>query len=210
VASEATDDPKEVEMFIRSNGAHTDIVLPIRTEQVDWSREFPAAHTKAADPGMRYIAFGWGDKGFYLDTPTWADLKFSTAFNAAFWLSTAAMHVTFYHDMPEGPDTVRMLLTRDQYARLIEYIEDSFRRDAAGRVQHIAGHSYGEDDAFYEAHRVYSFLYTCNSWANNALKISGQKASWWTASDNGIFYHYRPALQKTPETTPSAHSTIQP
>jgi uncharacterized protein (TIGR02117 family) len=210
VPAEATDEPKEVELFIRSNGAHTDIVLPIRTAHQDWSREFPVAHTLAADPNMRYIAFGWGDKGFYLDTPTWADLKFSTAFKAAFHLSTAAMHVTFYRDMPEGPDTVRMHLTRAQYARLIAYIEASFRRDAAGRVQHIAGHSYGQDDAFYEAHRVYSFLYTCNTWANNALKISGQRASWWSASDNGIFYHYRPELQKTPETLPRPDTTIQP
>ena len=139
---------------------------------------------------MRYIAFGWGDKGFYLDTPTWADLKFSTAFVAAFWLGTSAMHTTYLHSVAAGPDTVPLYLSQAEYARLVAYIQDSFRYDSAGRVQHIRGHSYGRDDAFYEARRVYSFLYTCNTWTNNALKASGQRACLWTPSDKGILYQY--------------------
>jgi uncharacterized protein (TIGR02117 family) len=180
----------DVQVFLHSNGVHTDIVVPIKTAQMDWSRQLPFSDIPSGDTTMRYIAFGWGDKGFYLDTPTWADLKFSTAFVAAFWLGTSAMHATYLHALVPGPDTVPLYLSRAEYARLIAYIQQSFRYDAAGRVQHIKGHSYGPDDAFYEAHRVYSFLYTCNTWTNNALKASGQKACLWTPSDRGILYQY--------------------
>ena len=180
----------DVLVFLHTNGVHTDIVVPIRTEQHDWSQQLAVADTPSADATMRYIAFGWGDKGFYLDTPTWADLKFSTAFVAAFWLGSSAVHATYFHDLVPGPDTVPLHLSRAEYARLVAYIQRSFRYDAAGRVQHIPGHSYGRDDAFYEAHRVYSFLYTCNTWTNNALKACGQKACLWTPSDQGIFYQY--------------------
>ena len=182
--------PPEVEVFLHTNGVHTDIVVPIQNDQLDWSQQLPFSNIPSGDTTLRYIAFGWGDKGFYLDTPTWADLKFSTAFVAAFWLGSSAMHATYLHAMPPGPDTVPLRLTRAQYAQLVAYIQGSFRYDAAGRAQHIKGHSYGPNDAFYEAHRVYSFVYTCNTWTNNALKACGQRACLWTPSDKGIFYQY--------------------
>ena len=64
-------------------------------KEIDWSQKFLYEDTVAKDSTLRYIAIGWGDKGFYLDTPTWADLKFSTAFKAAFWLGNSAIHTTF-------------------------------------------------------------------------------------------------------------------
>ena len=180
----------DVPVFLHTNGVHTDIVLPITNSQMDWRQQLPLANIPSGDTTMRYIAFGWGDKGFYLDTPTWADLKFSTAFVAAFWLGSAAMHTTYFHAMPPGPETVPLHLSRAEYSRLIAYIQRSFRLDGAGRAQHISGHSYGRDDAFYEAHSRYSFLYTCNTWTNNALKASGQKACLWTPAESGIFHQY--------------------
>ena len=190
VAKTQPNAPADVTVFLHTNGVHTDIVLPIKTTQMDWSRQLLFANIPSRDSTMRYIAFGWGDKGFYLDTPHWADLRFSTAFKAAFWLGSAAMHTTYFHSLEVGPETIPLQLSQAEYARLIAYIQASFKLDAAGDVQHIAGHSYGPDDAFYEAYRVYSFLYTCNTWTNDALKASGQRACLWTPSDKGIFRIY--------------------
>ena len=180
----------DVLVYLHTNGVHTDIVVPIKTDQLDWSQMLPFSNIPSGDTTLRYIAFGWGDKGFYLHTPTWAQLKFSTAFVAAFWLGRSAMHTTYLHALDAGPDTVPLYLSHAEYAQLIAYIQQSFRYDANGHVQHISGHSHGYNDAFYEAHRVYSFLYTCNTWTNNALKVSGQKACLWTPSDKGILYQY--------------------
>lgn len=190
VAKADPDAPADVTVYLHTNGVHTDIVLPIKTDQIDWGQSLPIANIPSQDGTMRYIAFGWGDKGFYLDTPTWADLKVSTAFVAAFWLGSSAMHTTYFHRLAPGPETIPLHLSRAEYARLIAYIQRSFALDAAGRAQHITGHSYGPDDAFYEAHGVYSFLYTCNTWTNNALKASGQRACLWAPSDKGIFHIY--------------------
>ena len=172
VAKTQPNAPADVLVFLHTNGVHTDIVVPVKTPQLDWSQLLP----------YRNIPSG--------DTPTWADLKFSTAFVAAFWLGSSAMHVTYLRALSSGPDTVPLYLSQAEYAHLVAYIQGSFRYDAAGRVQHIGGHSYGQNDAFYEARRVYSFLYTCNTWTNNALKACGQKACFWTPSDRGILYHY--------------------
>ncbi|QIX62818.1 TIGR02117 family protein [Hymenobacter sp. BT18] len=180
-----------IEAWVLSNGVHTDIVLPVRTQYIDWSQLVPYSHTPAADSSRQYVGFGWGDKGFYLNTPTWAELKPSTAVRAMFWMSTTAMHTTFHHRPQEGPHCVRIYLTPAEYEKLIGFIRNSFEPDAQGRVQHIAGHSYGQYDAFYEARRTYNLFYTCNTWANEALKVANQQAALWTPFDFGIFWHYR-------------------
>ena len=192
VKAEKTDDPKVVEAYILTNGVHTDLVVPVKSEWADWSQKIPFDVTKGKNTDFKYVSFGWGDKGFYLDTPTWADLKFSTAFKAAFWMGQSAMHTTYYHEMTEGEDCKKIMLTAEQYKRLITYIDDKFDKDQNGNYRFIRTNAvYGNDDAFFDAKGSYNFLYTCNTWANNGLKTAGQKAALWTPSDFGIFQHYK-------------------
>jgi len=182
---------KAIEIFILSNGVHTDIVVPVKNEFKDWSKEILFQQTKSKDSLVNYLAFGWGDKGFYLNTPEWSDLKASTAFNAAFGLSSSAMHTTFYKSMKEDASCKKIKISADDYKKLITYISDSFKFDSSRRVQWISDYSYGNSDAFYEANGSYNLFYTCNTWANNGLKIANQKASLWTVTDTGIFCHYQ-------------------
>ena len=118
-----------IPIYILSNGVHTDIVVPVKNEIKDWRNQIQFNQTQSKDSLMNYIGFGWGDKGFYLNTPEWTDLKFSTAFNAAFYLGTSAMHATFYHGMDEDEDCVKITISSDEYQKLIEYIEASFQWD---------------------------------------------------------------------------------
>ncbi|WP_079240829.1 TIGR02117 family protein [Chryseobacterium indologenes] len=183
---------KEIPIYIYTNGVHTDIVMPVKNDLQDWSQKIPFANTKSKKTDYQYIGIGWGDKGFYLDTPTWADLKFSTAIKAAFWLSDSAMHCTYYNTMKEGNDCKMIMISRSQYENLVKYVEDKFDRDQNGNFMLIPTNAvYSDNDAFYDAKGTYSFLYTCNTWSNNALKAAGQKAALWTPSDFGIFQHYK-------------------
>jgi uncharacterized protein (TIGR02117 family) len=182
----------DVAIYILTNGDHTDIVVPAKNDITDWSREISYKNTVSGDTTGKYLAIGWGDKGFYLSTPTWADLKFSTAFKAAFALSTSAIHATYYEAMPESNDCKKIMISNEQYKRLVAFVDSSFKRDAEGKVINIKTNAnYDKNDAFYEAKRKYNMFYTCNTWANNALKASGQTACVWTPFDRGIFYHYR-------------------
>ena len=182
----------ELSIYILTNGVHTDLVLPIKTEQIDWSEKIKFENTKGKQTDYQYLAVGWGDKGFYLDTPTWAELKFSTAFRAAFGLSSAAIHATYYRRMKEGEDCVKINISKDQYQRLINFIKKSLLVQSNGEFIPIATNAnYGDSDAFYDAKGSYSLFHTCNGWTNDALKVSGQKASVWTPFDSGIFYQYQ-------------------
>jgi uncharacterized protein (TIGR02117 family) len=182
----------DIAIYILTNGVHTDLVLPVRNEYIDWSKSVSFENTTGKDTLAQFIAFGWGDKGFYLETPTWADLKFSTAFKAAFALSTSAIHATFYKQMHEGKNCVKINISNEQYQRLIAFIQKRFDTNEKGEFIHIVTNAnYGKNDAFYEAKGHYNLFYTCNTWANNGLKSCGQKACVWTPFDTGIFYQYK-------------------
>lgn len=191
VNSEAENQAKEVTIYIMTNGVHTDLILPIKNETKDWSQQIKIENTKAKDSTAQYVAFGWGDKGFYLDTPEWSDLKFSTAFNAAFGLSNSAMHTTFCKSVKESKTCVKIEVSKENYQKLVTYIESGFQYDANQNPIFIEATTYGKNDSFYEANGKYNLFQTCNSWANTALKESNQKAAFWTVTDTGIFNHYQ-------------------
>jgi len=183
---------KEIPIYIYTNGVHTDIVMPVKNDIHDWSSKIPFSNTKSGKTDYQFVGIGWGDKGFYLDTPTWADLKFSTAFKAAFWMSESAMHCSFYRSMTEADDCKKIMVSRSQYRKLIDFVDAKFDNDDLGNYILIPTNAvYGDNDTFYDAKGRYSFLNTCNTWANDALKAAGQKAAFWTPSDYGIFLHYK-------------------
>lgn len=179
-----------IEIYIRSNGIHTDLVLPARNEYKDWTKKLSTENTLSGDAAINYMAFGWGDKGFYLETPQWADLKFKTIFKALFALDGSAMHVTNYKYVVENDACKKISISKEQYKKLVEYIESGFLKNTSGGCFCINGHCYDRYDSFYEATGKYSLFYTCNTWANEGLKYSGIKACLWTPSDKGIFFHY--------------------
>lgn len=182
----------EIPIYILTNGVHTDIVMPVKNEIKDWSQDFPYENTLSKQTDYEYIAIGWGDKGFYLNTPEWKDLKFSTAFKAAFWLSESAIHATYYKNMTEDKECKKIMISQEDYKNLVLYIENSLDKTADHKNILIPTKAvYGKNDAFYEAKGKYNLFYSCNTWANNALKAAHQKAALWTVLDKGIFRHYK-------------------
>ncbi|MDQ3048598.1 MAG: TIGR02117 family protein [Bacteroidota bacterium] len=178
--------PKEgIEIFVRSNGVHTDLILPVKTRQMNWTAFLPYTDFENVDPRYDFISVGWGDKGFYLDTKTWDDLKFSTAFKAAFGLSGTAMHVSYEKKPREKSSCKRIVLNENQYNRMIRYIGGSFQRNGRKPVP-ISHPGYSEQDCFYEGTGTYSLFRTCNVWTGNALDCSGLKVGHWTPFDSGV------------------------
>lgn len=182
----------DISIYLLTNGVHTDLVLPVKIDNIDWSKKVKYSDTKSKDSVMQFLAFGWGDKEFYINTPTWADLKFNTAFQAVFGLGSAAMHTTYYKNIEISENCIELKISKENYKKLAYYIENSFVFSEKGEFVNIKTEAaYGENDSFYEAQGRFSLFYTCNTWTNNGLKFCGQKACLWTPFDKGIFYHYR-------------------
>lgn len=168
-----------VRIYLVSNAVHADLILPVRTEVVDWTSTFSKTRFLGDVSAQTHVALGWGDKGFYLETQTWDDLKVSTAANALFLPSTSCMHVDFIR--PEDyTDKVAITISPEQYAKLVSFIQESFALDSEGKIQQIEGYAYSMTDAFFEARGSYHLFNTCNSWIGRALKQAGVRTPWYS------------------------------
>ena len=177
----------DVEIYILTNGVHTDIVLPIKSIHHDWSNFISSSNTKHPEINYDLVSFGWGDKGFYLKTPTWAELKFSTAFKAMFGLSATAMHVSYYKELKESENCKKILVSNATLQKLIAEIKKSFSQSKPIAIPNAY---YSNNDCFYDAVGTYHLFQTCNTWTNTTLKKSGLPACLWTPFDRGIFRKY--------------------
>jgi uncharacterized protein (TIGR02117 family) len=168
-----------ITIYVISSSVHADLFLPVRFEEVDWRREFEHIKTRSNIDHETYVAIGWGDRGFYLETETWNDLKLSTTLNALFVPSQSCIHIDF--TSPENyPSAKPISITAEQYRDLVEYIRRSIKRDEKGNPIQIGGFAYSQTDAFIEAHGSYHMLNTCNSWIGRALSKGGVRTPWLT------------------------------
>lgn len=183
---------KDITVYVLSNDVHTDIVLPIRNELQDWTEIFPIENNKGKDMNQQFVSIGWGDKGFYLNTPEWKDLTLKTALVAGLGIGETALHVTYYKNMVEDDLCYKVQIDSNQYKILKTYVVNSLDLGKDGKPILIETDAqYGPDDAFYEAKGAYSLFYSCNTWTNAALKKSGMPSGLWTVFDKGILRHYR-------------------
>jgi uncharacterized protein (TIGR02117 family) len=179
-------------VFLMKSGIHVDFLLPISNEFKDWQEEFPISNTRSKDSTYKKIAIGWGSKDFYMNTPTWDDLTIKIFLISNFGLGSSAIHVKYYTDtFPKDSKIVSLKLSDNQYKKLVKYIENSLKRSGTTKSSFILPKNpkvLSKNDAYYDAKQNYSLLFTCNSWINNGLKASGQKACLWTPYSQGIFY----------------------
>ncbi|MEJ8803944.1 TIGR02117 family protein [Pontibacter sp. H249] len=183
--------PDSVEIYVTSNGVHTDIIVPVVTPYIDWRTKIPLHHFGNVDSTYSYLAFGWGDRRFYMETPKWGDLKPGVAMSAAFWPTSTAMHVEYIKSRLRPNKYQRpILISAQQYENLISYINESFQKQN-GNYMHISNSGYFHNDTFYEAHGKFYLLKNCNNWVNHGLKAIDVKTALWAPFPYAIMRHLR-------------------
>ncbi|UKN00153.1 TIGR02117 family protein [Paracrocinitomix mangrovi] len=166
------------QIFIRSNGIHTDICVPVSNDLQDWN-EFLNADDFKSRSNATYYSFGWGDRDFYTVIKTWDDFSFPIAFKALMVPTETAMHVEALNYTPSASDhCLSFEITDEGYKKLCEYIESSFyiKDSKPLLIPEITYYGY---DRFYEANNSYHVFETCNSWTNAGLKNAGVKTAAW-------------------------------
>lgn len=184
-ASGEPSDARGIDVFIISNGVHAELVLPARGGGVDWRVAFPPEHFRRGDPAAPYLAVGWGDREFYLNTPRWEDLVPGLALRALLGGNRSVLHVTLIHDPVSIGGARRVRLSAARYGRLVRYIEATLVREGVQGLP-VPGGAYGARDAFYQAHGSYSVLRTCNTWVGAGLREAGVEMGIWTPFDFNV------------------------
>ncbi len=173
-----------VEIFVESNGIHTGIVVPKAAAGVDWRGLARGEHL--ADPryaGHGHLAIGWGERNFYLATPTWWDVRPATVLAAAVGSDDTLLHVEHVARPVAGPDVRRVLLRPEEYRRLTAFIRGYMAVGAPVK-------GYGAYDVFYPSNRRYSAVDDCNAWTGEALAAAGVRVGAWTPFPGTVLWWF--------------------
>lgn len=184
------DASQTVEAYVRSNGVHTDVILPIKSATIDWTTYFPVSDMPKVPDNAEFIAIGWGDKEFYLGIPTWADLTVPVAISAVTGQNDTLLHVEYltrgdlyhYYQLP---------LNTEQYQQLSQHILASAELKE-GKTQVVANAHNGAQDSYYEAVGRYTLFNTCNTWLASRLRESGVKMTYWAPFANLVTWYLKP------------------
>ena len=143
-----------------------------------------------------YLAFGWGSQDFYLNFPNWSDVLWRPwkalciVPHTISGFGKTALHTCYTYEPNLGTDCRRLTLSIAQYDMLVKYILESGKRNDAGCFIRVPHDRQDHDAGFYEGTGRYSPFFTCNTWANSALKVCGQKCCLWTAFSPPISWKY--------------------
>ena len=172
-----------IAVWVEDNGIHTGIVLPLvgpaDVAGADW-RDLISPYD-ARDPAYgrhSHVAFGWGDRDFYVNTPRWRGLRPMTVVNAAIGSEDTVMYVERIAEPRPASHVRRVVLRPAEYARLVAFIRDSFEVGSSGIAAAQPG--YANHDSFYTARGRYTAFNTCNSWTGRALRTAGVRLGLWT------------------------------
>jgi len=182
--------PSGIEILVRTNGVHTWIMVPTTTPEMDWRPLVPIGHIRDPRYAGNYLAFGYGNREFYLNTPRWEDLRLRTALTAAFGEGRSLMHVEHEWNPRADEDQRAFRISREQYRRLAAHILQSFERDRRGGTIPLLGRGYGPADAFYEARGPYNAFFTCNEWTGAALRAAGVRIGVWTPLSQSVMARF--------------------
>lgn len=180
----------EMQVYIISNGLHTDICMPAVTDKCNWHDFIPPDDFPQAIR-FDYISVGWGDKAFFFDIPTWSQFKLTTAFKAAMLPTETAMHVAYMREPKENERCIKVHINKHDYALIVREVKKSFDLHK-GKVKIIRGKGYRTNDNFYEAKNSYHLFNTCNTWTNTILKTANIRTGIYVLHPEGILGHLQP------------------
>ena len=182
--------PQGVLVFVRDNGVHVDLVLPASAAGFDLYRLVSPAHIADPESARGWVAFGWGQREFYLETPRWADLTARNAARAVFGGDTL-MHIEHVARPRPSPDTQPLRLERHAYRRLVAAMTSGFVIREDGSPIPLLGKDYADNDIFYEGTGHYNAFRTSNQWTAEALADAGVKIGLWTPFAQGMMWRFR-------------------
>ena len=177
-------------ILVLSGPIHTDIAIPLDDGTRAAFPFLPAAGVPVGHPGARWLIVGWGGRAFYLETPTWADLKPLPVLRAL-TVDRSVLHVDVAGEaLASQPGVAAFDVDEESFARLVAFVAGSFVSDT-GAVAAIPGAGYGAHDRFFEAKGLFNILIGCNTWTAAALRTAGLRSGLWTPLPQSLAFSLR-------------------
>ena len=154
-----------VTTYLIAAGWHTEIALPIH------DIHDPLRAVTPDFQNAQYLAFGWGERNYYMArAPTAGDAMSALFPGPAVLLVTALYRPP--RDSRANAQVFEIGLSPAGLDRLANYIWAAFDKSGDGTPRRLAaGPEPGS--VFYSATGTYSATYTCNTWTAEGLRVGG-------------------------------------
>jgi uncharacterized protein (TIGR02117 family) len=178
-------------IYVSGGTMHTNLVVPVQTPTFDWNKHLDLqAIGGNGSEKYQYLQFGWGDRIFYMETPSWERMNISSALRALLLQNPSAMFVKGHTAVPHypGEELKCIKLSHADYLALMNFIDASFQTNPQGHKLRLGN---GQDGAsgFYAANGKYSLLKTCNSWTADGLRAANVNTPLWGGLAPAIMRH---------------------
>lgn len=199
-----------VTVYLIAAGWHTEIALPIH------AIHGPLRVLASDFPRSQYLAFGWGERNYFMArAPTFDDAM------RALFPGPAVLLVTPLYQPPRdsrpGAEVFEVGLPTAGLDPLSNHLWAAFEKAADGTPRRLAAGPH-PGSVFYGATATYSASYTCNTWTAESLAVGGVPVT----SAGVVFAGQltdqlrtlsaraaRTAGQELPDRTSPAHSTVR-
>lgn len=179
-----------ITFYIWDNGVHVDLVLPARAAGINLHEITPPKHMQGEIASPQWVALGWGQREFYLETPTWGDLTPRNALRAVTG-GDSLMRISHREQRPGGGGVREIRVDPEGYRRMVAFASASFDRRQDGQPILLESEAHQPNDAFYEAMGGYNAFRTSNQWTADALAEAGIRVGVWTPLSMGVTWRYR-------------------
>jgi uncharacterized protein (TIGR02117 family) len=170
------------------NQFHAELIVPVMNDAYNWRSHLDLKELGPDADTYRYLSFGWGDRDFFLR----GSFDPLSIFDALFLPSSTVIHVWGHSDLQLSPafEVKQLWLSRTQYLRLVNFINEGFQRTQSGKPRYIRYGLY-RNSAFYNAVGNYSVFRTCNVWTAEGLRRADVNTPLWAALAPAIMHQLR-------------------
>ena len=164
---------------------HYDLLLPLSPELRAHFGFADAAGVPIYNPSAEWLLVGWGARGFYTTVGGYTDLNPTAVWDGMTGDDTV-MHLDVAGHFTDLPGLTTLALSQQQFAALLDRIDDSFLHDQTGAVIRLPTPGLGTHDAFFAAKGHFNLLNTCNVWVGETLRAAGVPFGVWTPTPQSV------------------------
>jgi len=173
------------QIYLLNNGYHIALALP--RDNCPYADIFDIPLNLSGQGG--YFYFGWGDRQFYLGTPTVKNIDLPMTARALFTPTPAVLEILYFPKISASSPGISILyVSKKELSDLYKYIKEYFMKpgEKPMRIPQDGIDQAFKGSIFFAAHGTYSLFKTCNNWTSQALKKAGIGTHLWTPFTWGV------------------------
>jgi uncharacterized protein (TIGR02117 family) len=166
-------------------GIHTDFLIPLTPEVRARFAFAEGAGVPVLAEGAEWLLVGWGAREFYTTAGTYADITAHAVFSGVTG-DTSVIRLEVVGPISDLSGVPMIRLDAAQLAALLDRLEATLARDAAGLPVALDHPGFSPTDAFFAAEGGFNILRTCNVWVGEVMAAAGIPFGSWTPTPQAM------------------------